>query len=85
MSLGGKPAPVVAGLTGDQQFFIAYAQSWRGKSREASMRRQVLGDSHSPGEFRVATVRNLDPWYDAFDVKPGERMYLAPADRIRIW
>jgi predicted metalloendopeptidase len=85
MSLGGRPAPVVAGLTGDQQFFIAYAQSWRGKSREASLRRQVLGDSHSPSEFRVATVRNLDPWYEAFDVKPGQRMYLAPADRIRIW
>ena len=85
LSLGGKPAPVVAGLTGDQQFFIAYAQSWRGKSREPSLRRQVLGDSHSPGAYRVATVRNLDAWYDAFGVKPGQALYLPPAERVRVW
>ena len=85
LSLGGKPAPVVAGLTGDQQFFIAYAQSWRGKSREPSLRRQVLGDSHSPGAYRVATVRNLDAWYDAFGVKPGHKLYLKPEERVRIW
>jgi predicted metalloendopeptidase len=85
LSLGGKPAPVVAGFTGDQQFFIAFAQSWRSKSREPSMRLQVINDSHSPDEFRTATVRNLDPWYAAFDVKPGQALYLAPAERVRVW
>ena len=85
MSLGGKRAPLVAGLTGDQQFFIAFAQSWRSISREPSMRLRILGDSHSPDEFRTATVRNLDPWYAAFDVKPGQAMYLAPLERVRVW
>jgi putative endopeptidase len=85
LSLGGKPAPVVAGLSGDQQFFIAFAQSWRGKSREPSMRLQVLGDSHAPSEYRADTVRNLDAWYDAFDVKPGQALYLAPSERVRVW
>jgi predicted metalloendopeptidase len=84
-SLGGKPAPMVAGLTGDQQFFIAFGQSWRGKLREPSVRLQILGDSHAPNEYRTATVRNLDPWYAAFDVKPGQAMYLAPAERVRVW
>jgi putative endopeptidase len=85
LSLGGKPAPVVAGLSGDQQFFIAFAQAWRSKSREPSLRLQVLGDSHAPGEYRADTVRNLDAWYDAFGVKPGQALYLAPADRVRVW
>jgi predicted metalloendopeptidase len=85
MSLAGKPAPPVAGLGGDQQFFVAYAQAWRSKAREATLRQQLLGDSHSPGMYRAATVRNLDPWYAAFDVKPGQAMYLAPADRVRVW
>ena len=85
LSLGGKPAPVVAGLSGDQQFFIAFGQSWRGKSREPSLRLQILGDSHSPGEYRTDTVRNLDAWYDAFGVKPGQALYLAPAERVRVW
>jgi putative endopeptidase len=85
LSLGGKPAPVVAGLSGDQQFFIAFAQSWRGKSREPSMRLQVLGDSHAPSEYRADTVRNLDAWYDAFDVKPGQALYLPPSERVRVW
>ena len=85
MSLGVKPAPVVAGLTGDQQFFIAFAQSWRGKSREPSLRLQILGDSHAPNDYRADTVRNLDAWYAAFDVRPGQALYLAPADRVRVW
>ncbi|MBB5064697.1 M13 family metallopeptidase [Granulicella mallensis] len=84
-SLHGKPAPVVGGLTGDQQFFIGYAQSEGGKAREAALRQQVLTDPHSPGEFRADTVRNLDAWYAAFDVKPGQTLYLAPADRVHIW
>jgi putative endopeptidase len=85
LSLGAEPAPVVAGLTGDQQFFLSYAQSWRDKTREAALRRQILEDGHAPDEYRADTVRNLDPWYPAFDVKPGQAMYLAPADRVRIW
>ena len=84
-SLGGKRAPVVAGLSGDQQFFVAFAQSWRAKSREPSLRLQILGDSHAPGEYRTDTVRNLDAWYAAFDVKPAQALYLAPADRVRVW
>ena len=85
MSLGGKPAPVAQGLTGDQQFFISFAQSWRQKMREALLRQVIVGDSHAPDEFRADIVRNLDPWYAAFDVKPGQKLYLAPADRIRVW
>ncbi|MEO7027901.1 MAG: M13 family metallopeptidase [Acidobacteriaceae bacterium] len=84
-SLHGKPAPVVDGLTGDQQFFLGYAQSEAGKSREAALRQQVLTDPHSPSEYRADTVRNLDPWYAAFGVKPGEALYLAPDQRVHIW
>jgi putative endopeptidase len=84
-SLHGKPAPVVDGLTGDQQFFLGYAQSESGKAREAALRQQVLTDPHSPGEYRADTIRNLDAWYAAFDVKPEDKLYLAPADRVRIW
>ena len=84
-SLHGKPAPQVEGLTGDQQFFLGYAQSEGGKAREAALRQQVLTDPHSPGEYRADTVRNLDAWYPAFDVAPGQALYLAPADRVDIW
>ncbi len=85
LSLHGKAAPVVQGLTGDQQFFIAYAQVWREKTREGIRRQQILTDGHAPGDFRPFTVRNLDAWYTTFGVKPGEALYLAPADRIRMW
>jgi endothelin-converting enzyme/putative endopeptidase len=84
-SLGGQAAPVQDGFSGDQQFFIAFAQNWGSKAREAMLRRQVLTDPHAPAEFRAATVRNIDGWYSAFDVQPGEKLYLAPADRVRIW
>jgi putative endopeptidase len=84
-SLGGKPAPVIDGLTGDQRFFLAFAQSWRGKTRDAALRAQVVGDGHAPGRFRAQTVRNIDAWYQAFDAKEGQKLYLAPADRVRIW
>ncbi len=84
-SLGGKPAPVIDGLTGDQRFFLAYAQAWRQKSREQAMRAQVIGDGHAPGPFRAQTVRNIDAWYDTFGAKPGQALYLEPKDRIRIW
>jgi putative endopeptidase len=84
-SLHGKTAPMQDGFTGDQQFFIAFAQNYAGKAREAALRQQVLTDAHSPGHYRAETVRNLDAWYPAFNVKPGETLYLAPADRVRIW
>lgn len=84
-ALGGAVAPAQAGFTGDQQFFLAFAQTRQAKSREAALRQQILTDPHSPGEWRTETVRNLDAWYPAFGVKPGETLYLVPADRVRIW
>ncbi|MGH7703234.1 MAG: M13 family metallopeptidase, partial [Gemmatimonadales bacterium] len=86
MALGGKPAPVVDGFTGDQQFFLSFAQSWRGKDREPSLRNQILTDGHSPDEYRASTVRNLDAWYEAFPaIKTGQVLYLAPGDRVKVW
>jgi len=84
-SLAGKPAPTQDGFSGDQQFFIAFGQNYASKNREAALRQQVAVDSHSPGEYRADTVRNIDAWYAAFDVKPGETLYLAPPARVRIW
>jgi putative endopeptidase len=84
-SLGGKPAPVVGGLSGDQQLFLSWAQIWRSKFREPALRRQLLTNGHSPGPWRALTVRNLDAWYPAFAVKQGEKLYLAPGARVRIW
>jgi putative endopeptidase len=84
-SLAGKPAPIQDGFSGDQQFFIAFGQNWESKTREATLRQLVMTDGHSPGEYRAATVRNLDTWYPAFDVQPGEKLYLAPPDRVQIW
>jgi predicted metalloendopeptidase len=85
MSLKGKPAPAIGGVTGEQRFFIAYAQSWRNKIREARLRQQLVTDGHAPAEYRADTVRNLDAWYAAFGVKPGDKLYLAPKDRVRMW
>jgi putative endopeptidase len=86
MSLDGKPAPVIDGLTGEQRVFLGWAQVWREKRREASARQQVVSDPHAPAQFRViGPARNIDAWYTAFDVKPGEKYYLAPKDRVRIW
>jgi endothelin-converting enzyme/putative endopeptidase len=84
-SLQGAESAAQDGFTGDQQFFIAYGQNWGSKAREAALRRQVLTDGHSPGQYRADIVRNSDAWYKAFDVKPGENLYLAPDDRVRIW
>jgi len=84
-SLGGKAAPVQNGLSGDQQFFLSFAQNWASKSSKAFLREQVMTDDHSPDQFRPVTVRNLDAWYAAFDVQPGEKLYLAPPDRVHIW
>jgi putative endopeptidase len=85
LALHGTTLPVVDGLTGDQRFFLAFAQSWRHKAREAALRQQIVVDGHAPASERAQTVRNLDGWYEAYDVKPGEKLYLAPADRVRIW
>jgi predicted metalloendopeptidase len=85
LSLNGKEAPVVDGFSGDQQFFMSFAQSWRDKTREAALRQRVITDGHSPDEYRADTVRNLDAWYQAFDVKPGDKLYLSPDQRVRIW
>ncbi len=84
-SLGGKPAPVMDGFTGDQRFFIAYAQAWADKAREESVRSRIATDGHSPDQYRALTVRNLDAWYDAFGVKPGDKLYLAPDKRVHVW
>jgi putative endopeptidase len=85
LSLKGKPDRVVDGLTGDQRFFISYAQSWRSKTREAELRRRIATDGHAPDEYRADTVRNLDGWYDAFAVMNGQKLYLPPANRVRVW
>jgi predicted metalloendopeptidase len=87
LSLGGKEAPVLDGLTGDQRFYLAYAQSWRTKSRDESIRQRTLSNPHSDATFRIiGVVRNHDAWYAAFpDVKPGDRYYLPPEKRVRIW
>jgi putative endopeptidase len=84
-SLNGRPAPVIDGLTGDQRFFLGYAQSRRESTREATMRNLIATDGHSLGRWRAETVRNLDAWYSAFNVRPGQRLYLAPEQRVRIW
>jgi len=85
ISLGGKEAPPWHGLSGDQQFFLSFGQTWRNKTREPALRQQVVADGHSPAEYRADTVRNLDPWYASFQPKPGELLYLAPIDRVRVW
>jgi endothelin-converting enzyme/putative endopeptidase len=82
---GGK-APVLDGFTGDQRFFLAWAQVWREMIAEAEQRRRLLSDPHSPGEFRTnGVVRNVDAWYKAFDIKPGDKLYLPPEQRVKIW
>lgn len=86
MSLDGKEAAVIDGLTGTERFFMGYAQVWRSKSREDALRAQLLSDPHSPGEFRVNGIApNVDAFYQAFDVKEGDGMYLKPQDRVKIW
>lgn len=79
-------APVIDGLTGDQRFFLAWAQIWRGKSSEDALRNQLLTNEHSPFKYRInGVVRNIDAWYDAFDVAPGDALYLPPEGRVKIW
>ena len=86
MSLNGKEAPVIDGLTGDQRFFLAWAQVWRSTSRPDALRQQLMTDPHSPEQYRVnGVVRNMDAWYKAFDVQPGDALYLPPEQRVHIW
>ncbi|HSD18096.1 MAG TPA: M13 family metallopeptidase [Thermomonas sp.] len=86
LSLGGKPAPVIDGLTGDQRFFLSWAQVWKGKYRDEALLTLIKTNPHSPVMYRAnGPLRNFDPWYQAFDVKPGDAMYLPPEQRVRIW
>jgi len=86
MSLNGQPAPVIDGLTGDQRFFLAFAQAWRGKQRDDAIKTQVASDPHSPRRFRIiGPLRNLDAWYDAFHITPDSKFYIPPEQRVRIW
>ncbi|MEG3150448.1 M13 family metallopeptidase [Sphingomonas sp. ZT3P38] len=86
IALHGQPAPILDGTTGDQRFFLSWAQTYRENIRDAALRADLASDPHSPSVFRVnGVVRNIDAWYDAFSVKPGDRLYLAPSDRIHIW
>ena len=80
------PAPVIDGLTGDQRFFLAFAPAWQSKIREGALRQRLLTDPHSPPFFRVnGIVRNVDAWYAAFNVRPGDHLYLPPEQRVHIW
>jgi putative endopeptidase len=86
LSLNGKKAPVLDGVTGDQRFFLAWSQVWRALQREEALRNQVQTGPHSPAQFRVnGAVQNSDVWYQAFNVKPGDKLYVAPENRVRIW
>ncbi|MFC3785238.1 M13 family metallopeptidase [Sphingopyxis italica] len=84
-SLGGKEAPVLGGLTGDQRFFLGWAQVWRRNYREQNLSQRITTDPHSPSIQRTWVSRNLDPWYKAYQIKQGQKLYLAPKDRVRIW
>ena len=85
-SLGGQPAPVLDGFTGEQRFFLGWAQVWRTLWRDDALRQQLVNGPHSPGQIRAfAPLRNIDAWYDAFGVKPGDALYIKPEERVRIW
>jgi putative endopeptidase len=85
LSLNGKEAPVLDGMTGDQRFFLGWAQVWRTKYRDEALRQQLVTGPHSPGHFRTNVVRNHEGWYDAFNVQPGDKLYLPPEQRVKIW
>ncbi len=84
-SLGGKPAPVIDGMTGDQRFFLGWAQVWRRNYREANLRQRLVTDPHAPSQYRADIVRNFDSWYEAFKPAPGGKLYLEPMERVKIW
>jgi putative endopeptidase len=81
----GKPAQVIGGFTPEQRFFLGWAQAWRAKAREQALRNSVLTNVHAPDMYRAATVRNQDAWYEAFSVKPEQKLYLAPEKRVKVW
>ena len=85
ISLGGKAAPLLDGYTGDQRFFLGFGQVWRNKYRDANLQQRLTTDPHTPGHFRPYVVRNIDAWYAAFGAKPGEKFYLPPAERVKVW
>lgn len=85
LTLEGGSGRAVQGFSPEQLFFVSFAQAWRKKTREAALRRAIVTDGHAPAEYRADTVRNLDPWYAAFSVQPGQKLYLAPAERVRVW
>jgi len=85
LSLQGKPGQTLEGFTPDQRFFLGFAQAWRSKAREQALRNSLLTNVHAPGQFRALTVRNLDAWYPAFEVKEGQKLYLAPEKRVKVW
>jgi putative endopeptidase len=86
LSLKGQPSPIIDGITGEQRVFLGWAQVWRAKSRDDALRQQIASDPHSPPFYRVnGVVRNIDAWYEAFGVKPGDALYVAPENRVRIW
>ena len=85
-SLNGKPAPILDGLTGDQRIYLGWAQVWRGKQRDEALKQQIIAGPHSPGYYRVnGTIRNMQGWYKAYDIKPGDPLYVAPEERVKIW
>jgi predicted metalloendopeptidase len=84
-SLGDAAPPMQDGLTGEQQFYLSFAQCWQSKVRDSALRESLTTNGHAPGRFRVLTVRNLDDWYRAFDVAPGDDLYLPPERRVRVW
>jgi putative endopeptidase len=83
--VSGRPDSAVDGFSGEQRFYLSYAQNWREKVRDPALRKEVLTDGHAPDEYRASTVRNADGWYAAFDIPAGQPLYLAPADRVRVW
>jgi putative endopeptidase len=86
LALKGRAAPVLDGLTGEQRFFLSWAQVWRAKYRDGALRELVMSDVHSPSTFRInGPLPNIDAWYAAFDVQPGDRLYLKPEERVSIW
>lgn len=85
LALNGKPDAIKEGLSGEQRFYLAYGQRWRRVQTDAALKQQLATDTHAPGEYRSSTVRNEDAWYQAYDIQPGDKLYLQPADRIHIW
>jgi predicted metalloendopeptidase len=84
-STSGGRSSTANGFTDDQRFFLAYAQSWRTKTRPEFLRVLLTGDGHAPDEYRADTVRNIDAWYQAFNIQPGRKLYLPPEARVRVW